>query len=68
MNFEHLMNTEQLFYVKRMRMLSWLIDRGFKDYEVINDPISDKGYNWFVFRRTPEFDKAVTEYFAQFKK
>lgn len=67
MNFEHLMNTDQLFYVKRLRMLSWFIERGFKDYEVIPDPMSSKNYNWFVFKRTPEFDAAVEEYFKQFK-
>jgi hypothetical protein len=44
-----------------------MISLGFKDYEVIPDPTSKKGYNWFMFERTPEFDKAVEEYFAQFK-
>lgn len=61
------MNTNELYYCKRLRTLNFLISRGFTDYEVIPDPTSHKGYNWFVFKRTPEFDKAVEEYFAQFK-
>lgn len=61
------MNTNELYYCKRLRTLNWLISKGFTNYEVIPDPTSHKGYNWFVFKRTPEFDKAVEEYFAQFK-
>jgi hypothetical protein len=61
------MNTENIYFVKRLRLLNYLIARGFRDYEVIPDPTSHKGYNWFMFKRTPEFDEAVNEYFAQFK-
>ena len=60
------MDNEQIFYVKRLRLLNKLISLGFTDYTVIPDPTSHKGYNWFVFKRTPEFDEAVNEYFAQF--
>lgn len=61
------MNTEKYFYVKRLRLLNWLMtEKGFTDYEVIPDPTSHKKYNWFMFKRTPEFDKAIEEYFAQF--
>jgi hypothetical protein len=61
------MNNESLYYCKRLRVLNYLIGRGFMDYEVIPDPTSKKDYNWFVFKRTPELDAAVAEYFAQFK-
>lgn len=61
-----MMNNENLYYVKRLRVLSYLIERGFRDYEVIPDPTSTKGYNWFVFKRTPEFNAVIEEYFAQF--
>lgn len=61
------MNTEKLYFCKRLRTLNFLISRGFTDYEVIPDPTSKKDYNWFVFKRTPEFNAAVEEYFAQFK-
>lgn len=60
------MNNENLYFVKRLRLLNFLIERGFKNYEVIPDPTSHKNYNWFVYKRTPEFDKAVEEYFEQF--
>lgn len=60
------MNNEKVYYVKYLRMLNWLITKGFRNYEVIPDPTSHKNYNWFVFERTPEFDKAVEEYHAQF--
>ena len=62
-----IMNNDKFYYAKRLRILNFLIERGFRDYEVIPDPTSKKGYNWFVFKRTPEFDKTVEEYFAQFK-
>lgn len=61
------MNTNEIYYCKRLRTLNFLISRGFTDYEVILDPTSHKGYNWFVFKRTPELDAAVEEYFSQFK-
>ena len=59
------MNNESLYYVKRLRLLNYLISLGFTKYEVIPDPTSKKGYNWFVFKRTPELNKVVEEYFAQ---
>ena len=62
-----IMNNENLYYCKRLRTLNYLISRGFTDYEVIPDPTSHNGYNWFIFKRSPEFDKAVEEYFTQFK-
>lgn len=61
------MMNETVFFVKRLRMLNWMISKGFTEYEVIPDPTSKKGYNWFMFKRTPEFDAAVEEYFTQFK-
>lgn len=60
------MNTDQNYYVKRLRLLSWIVSKGFTEYEVIPDPTSKKGYNWFMFKRTPEFDKAIEDYFKQF--
>lgn len=60
------MTNDKLYYCQRLRLLNWLISRGFTKYEVIPDPTSHKNYNWFIFERTPEFDKAIEEYFAQF--
>lgn len=61
------MNTEHFYCVKRLRLLNYLITHGFTDYEVIKDPTSRKGYNWFLFKRTPEFNEAIKDYYAQFK-
>lgn len=61
-----IMNNETVYYVKRLRLLHFLIERNFRDYEVIPDPTSHKNYNWFVFKKTPELMEAINEYFAQF--
>jgi hypothetical protein len=55
------------FCVKRVRMLSYLVNKGFTNYTVIPDPTSDKGYNWFIFENSDELEAAVTEYFARLK-
>lgn len=56
------------YYCQRLRLLTFLISKGFKEYTVIPDPTSRNGYNWFVFDRSDEFDAAIDEYFAQFRK
>lgn len=53
----------KVYTVKKLRMLTYLINKGFTEYEIIPDPLNTK-FNWFVFNRTPELDKAVNEYFA----
>lgn len=55
------------YCVKRMRLLYFLVNKGFRDYEVVPDPTSTKGYNWFLFKNSEELEAAVEEYFAQFK-
>lgn len=62
-----IMNNDTLYYVKRLRLLNYLLELGFRDYEVIPDPTSHKNYNWFVFKKTPELIAAVEKYHAQFK-
>ena len=52
------------YIVKRIRLLQWLISKGFKDYTIIPDPTSTKKYNWFVFELTEDLEAAVNEYFA----
>lgn len=61
------MKQDDIYCVKRMRLLYFLVKRGFRDYEVVPDPTSTKGYNWFLFKKTPGLDAAVDEYFEQFK-
>lgn len=54
--------------VKRIRLLQHLIEKGFTEYEIIPDPTSHKGYNWFVFKNSPELKEVVDTYFANLKK
>ncbi len=53
--------------VKRLRLLQYLVNKGFTEYEIIPDPTSHKGYNWFVFQNTPELQAIVDEYFVNLK-
>jgi hypothetical protein len=57
-----------IFCVKRLKMLTYLVNRGFTEYEMIPDPTSNKGYNWFLFKNSDALEEAITEYLAQFKK
>ena len=52
------------YTVKRLRLLTWLVNRGFKDYTIIPEPTSTKNYNWFVFENTEALEEAVNEYFS----
>lgn len=52
------------YTVKRLRLLQYLVERGFKDYTIIPDPTSTKKYNWFVFELTEDLEATVAEYFA----
>ena len=54
----------QTYIVKRLRLLQYLISRGFKDYTIIPDPTSTKKYNWFVFEQSEALEEAVKDYFA----
>ena len=56
------------YAVKRLRLLQFLIGKGFKEYTIIPDPTSTKGYNWFVFEYTPELQEALDEYFKTFEE
>lgn len=61
------MKNENVYYVKRLRLLTFLVNKGFRDYEVVPDPTSRKGFNWFMFQYSEELNEALKEYFAQFK-
>lgn len=54
--------------VKRIRLLQYLVEKGFREYDIIPDPTSNKGYNWFIFKHTPELKAVVDEYFANLGK
>lgn len=57
------MRTETLYVCKRLRLLSYLVDLGFNEYTIIPDPTSTKGYNWWLFIKTPELEEAIARYF-----
>lgn len=63
---------KQCYIVKRLRLLTYLISKGFNDYRIIPDPtatpVQGKIYNWFVFDSTPELLAAIDEYFANLNK
>ena len=59
------LNHKKEFYTaKRLRVLKYLMDKGFKPCETIPDP-TNPFYNWWQFKNTPELQVAVEEFFAQ---
>jgi hypothetical protein len=58
------MNQKATYTVKRLRLLQYLVSRGFKDYTVIPDPTSSKNYNWFIFENSDALQEAINNYFA----
>lgn len=55
---------KKYYTCKRLRMLEWLKNKGFKPVKMIPDATNDK-YNWWLFEVSPELEKAVDEYFAE---
>lgn len=60
------MNHGPTFTVKRLRLLQFLVERGFKDYTVVPDPTTNKNFNWFLFENSPELEAAVNDYFTNY--
>ncbi len=56
------------YIVKRLRLLQYLTEKGFTEYTVVPDPTSTKGYNWFIFKTSPEFLDVLNQYFEAIKK
>lgn len=53
------------FYtVKRLRMLEYLMNKGFKPEKTIPDANNPK-YKWWLIPNSPELEKAVEEYFTR---
>lgn len=51
------------YTVKRLRLLEYLLDKGFEVAKTIPDPSNPK-YKWWLFVNTPELEAVVTEYFT----
>ncbi len=62
------MKHNSTYTVKRLRLLQFLVNKGFKDYTIIPDPTSTKNYNWFVFENTEALEEALNEYFSRKEK
>ena len=58
---------KETYVVKRLRLLQFLVERGFKEYTIIPDPTSNKGFSWFLFSRTPELEAALDEYYSHLR-
>ena len=54
------------YVCKRWRMLTWLMEKGYKPIRTIPDVKRTDYFNW-VFTNTPEFEQDVELYFAQLK-
>jgi ribulose bisphosphate carboxylase small subunit len=60
-------HSREYYTCKRLRLLQYLIERGFEPYTEMPDPTNYK-MRWWLFKGTVELDEAIDEYFAQFKK
>jgi hypothetical protein len=67
MNERTIEKSDKIYIVKRIRLLDFLVSKGFKDYKVIPDPTSTKKYNWFIFEDNEQIRAAANEYFEQRK-
>lgn len=67
MNEQKTEKPNKIYIVKRIRLLDFLVSKGFKDYKVIPDPTSTKKYNWFIFEDSEEIRATANEYFEQCK-
>jgi uncharacterized protein YdaT len=67
MNERTIEKSDKIYIVKRIRLLNFLISKGFKNYEIIPDPTSTKRYNWFIFEDSEEIRAASNEYYEQRK-
>lgn len=62
---EQSMRTEMKFYVcRRIRLLSYLLDRGFNFIETRQDRNNPK-YKVWIFIDTPDLEKAIKDYYSQ---
>jgi hypothetical protein len=61
---EECIHKNPYYTVKRLRMLEYLMDKGFEPVKTIPDPINPH-YKWWLFTNSPELEKVVTDYFAK---
>ena len=52
----------EYYTVKRLKMLEWMLNRGFEPIKDIPDPNNWRYKHW-IFKNSPEFEDAVDAYF-----
>lgn len=57
-----LAHKNKYYTVKRLRLLEFLIDKGFTIVKTIPDPNNPK-YKWWLIENSIELEKAVNAYF-----
>lgn len=62
MNIKH----GETYCCRRLRLLEYLLNKGFEPYKTIPDSQNWKYKNW-LFNNSPELESTITEYFANRK-
>lgn len=57
----------EYYTCKRLRLLQFLMERGFEPETSMPDPNNLK-YKWFKFQNSPELEDTLDEWFSQYKK
>lgn len=53
----------QKYICKRLKLLDFLMKRGFEPIDTIPDAMNPK-FRWWTFHKTPELMNAVEEYYS----
>jgi hypothetical protein len=59
---EYTEHKRDYYTCKRLRLLTFLKDRGFTPFATIPEPTNIK-FNWWLFDNTPELQSCLNEYF-----
>lgn len=61
---EEVKHKSAYYTVKRLRLLEYLMNRGFEPVKVIPDPNNPK-YKWWLFENSAELEKVIDAYFSK---
>lgn len=57
----------EFYVVKRLRLLQYLMERGYKAESTIPDP-QNPAYNWWLIRNSAELEAELDTYFEALRK
>lgn len=57
-------NGRRYYYCKRLRLLDYLMEKGFRAVGTLPD-VKNPRYRVWKFENSPELERAVAEYFAE---